>query len=184
MSVYFIRGRGTNIVKIGWTDGDPGRRLKALQTGTAFSLQLMASRPGTQADEKALHDRFAADRVNGEWFRMSPGLAAEVALSDHGFARLAAMDPLLLGVARRAGDVGQPGDKFCANAVWYGYDGYGLKEQMYDLVGWGRAGGPPELKTMEAYSRAYTVLYELLPDCVCCGCMSPGFVAEADPWFG
>lgn len=66
MSIYFIRAGRT--VKIGYTGGDPRKRLAALQTGNHRRLDLVLAIPGELADEARLHDRFAAHRVTGEWF--------------------------------------------------------------------------------------------------------------------
>lgn len=61
----------------------------------------------------------------------------------------------------------------CANDRWYGYGewkGRGIKERLIYLVGW--LSCRPELKTMEAYDVAYQHIYNLLPACQDCACMS------------
>jgi hypothetical protein len=50
---------------------------------------------------------------------------------------------------------------YCANAARYRT----FKPQLVELVGWGRWGGPDELRTCAAYER----LYDLLPTCWSCG---------------
>ncbi len=55
-------------------------------------------------------------------------------------------------------------EKFCANAVWYGYGGHlGFKPRLMRLVGWDAKN--PKLMTEEAYDVAYDKLYNALPDC-------------------
>lgn len=76
-SVYFIRRGTSRVVKIGVAK-DPWKRLRQLQTGSADRLKIVAVMPGTPADERALHRRFADLRLGGEWFRMSPEITAMI----------------------------------------------------------------------------------------------------------
>lgn len=64
-----------NYVKIGFSI-DLFGRLKALQEGTPELLVVYAKIPGTMADERAFHKRFASHRLRGEWFRKEGSLAA------------------------------------------------------------------------------------------------------------
>ena len=73
-TIYFI-GDGS-AVKIGITHGHVNSRLAGLQTGSARRLFVLASMPGTIADEADLHDRFKAIRLEGEWFTASSELLA------------------------------------------------------------------------------------------------------------
>ena len=77
--VYFAVAEGAPFVKIGWAK-NPAVRLGELQTACPFRLTLAAFVPGTVADERACHRRFAALRVrpNGEWFRLEGELAAYI----------------------------------------------------------------------------------------------------------
>lgn len=170
MPIYFIRQRGTNLVKIGWAKSDVTGRVATLQTGSPATLEVLGQRPGERADEGRMHAKHFAAKVRGEWFRMTPALAEDIALCDERFAALARLSPELLSVARDAGDV-EYGETFCAAAVWYGYDGPGLKEAMSRYVGMLRKSGPAELRTGQAYSVAYDVLMGLLPDCRNCRCL-------------
>ena len=159
--------------KIGYTAGKPRERLKTLQTGNPDPLVLLGARDGGAELERAFHRRFHANRYRGEWFRMSPGIAVEVALCHPGFAALAPHDPRLLGVAERAGAV-EYTDPFCAAAVWYGWGDFdGIKDQMSLLVGSLRKEGPELLQTGEAYSAAYDALSGILPACRNCNCLDP-----------
>jgi hypothetical protein len=48
--------------------------VKALQTGSASELIMLATHAGTQDDERELHRIFASDRIQGEWFDSSEPL--------------------------------------------------------------------------------------------------------------
>lgn len=68
-TTYLIGDTESGRIKIGYTDGPVEQRLAALQTGNAARLVVLATRSGDH--EKALHDRFAAQRLGGEWFGLS-----------------------------------------------------------------------------------------------------------------
>ncbi len=71
----------------------------------------------------------------------------------------------------------EDGQRFCANAVWYGYNGEpGIKPKLVRLVGFLAENPDPVLHTMMSYDLAYRELYELLPDCWDCDC-APRWVA-------
>jgi hypothetical protein len=58
----------------------------------------------------------------------------------------------------------KPSPGFCANAVWYGYQGHvSIKDRMCRLAGF--QAWNPKLRTMEAYDAATDALYNALPDC-------------------
>lgn len=59
--VYFVRF--ADRIKIGWS-GNPTRRFRNIPHD-----EVMAVIPGTMDDEHSYHNRFAALRVHGEWFR-------------------------------------------------------------------------------------------------------------------
>lgn len=69
--IYFIEAVGANRVKIGFTEGEPEARLKALQTGCPHPLRLLVAFPGAQSVEKQLHEQFANLRTQGEWFDLN-----------------------------------------------------------------------------------------------------------------
>lgn len=63
------------VLKIGWTSRHPcaeNGRLAQLQTANHTALELLGMFAGTQAEEHALHLRFAPHRVRGEWFKAIP----------------------------------------------------------------------------------------------------------------
>jgi hypothetical protein len=75
VSVYFATIREQNLVKIGCSF-EPESRLKELQVGCPFTVHIEATLPGHIQEEKALHRRFADDRVRGEWFTITPMIEA------------------------------------------------------------------------------------------------------------
>lgn len=75
-TIYFIQSHEFPRVKIGFTAGNPRKRLKALQTGSPTVLGLMLALPGTQRDEQEVHKLFDYERLHGEWFELSPRLVA------------------------------------------------------------------------------------------------------------
>lgn len=73
--IYFIQDQTANLIKVGFTGGDSADdRMKALQTGSPVGLVLLLTLPGERSVETQLHQRFAAARVHGEWFRPVPDL--------------------------------------------------------------------------------------------------------------
>ena len=66
--IYFIGCARARAVKIGFTQSDPERRVKALQTGCPAELELLAYTPGTIDEEQRLHAAFTPLAMRGEWF--------------------------------------------------------------------------------------------------------------------
>jgi hypothetical protein len=73
-SIYYIACTATQRVKIGFTAGRVVDRLKALQTGSAAPLSIIAVHAGTMLEEQQLHRKFHEQRLHGEWFDMSEAL--------------------------------------------------------------------------------------------------------------
>ena len=67
-----------DLIKIGFTI-NLKRRQSTYRTHAAKAVQIIASEPGTMYDEKRMHQRFAAHRVEREWFRRNPELLAHIA---------------------------------------------------------------------------------------------------------
>jgi hypothetical protein len=65
-------------VKIGWTSGDPRKRLSALQSGSPQRLELLGVIAGGPDVEQRLHAFNAPWRVGGEWFRVTSDLIDEI----------------------------------------------------------------------------------------------------------
>lgn len=76
--IYLIHSPAMNAVKIGYTGGDPAKRLRALQIGTADDLELIAAYPGSQRQEAMHHEAFADLRLRGEWFRFDESIVDAV----------------------------------------------------------------------------------------------------------
>jgi len=74
--VYFIGG-DAGPVKIGFAE-NAERRLIGLQTGNPAKLGILATTAGSEATEREYHARFAAHRLNGEWFDRHPDILAEI----------------------------------------------------------------------------------------------------------
>lgn len=74
-TIYFAQAGEGGPVKIGWT-AKPRRRFATLQTDCWLRVDILASIPGSMRDEAALHERFRAHRIRGEWFRPVPELLA------------------------------------------------------------------------------------------------------------
>jgi len=84
-------------------------------------------------------------------------------------------EPRLAELLQEARTVDDSDPHFCANAVWYGYNGYaGLKGRLCQLVGWDADTDDPILRTPEAYDLAYDTIYDALPPCRHCGCLRIG----------
>lgn len=67
--VYLIYCSYTNLVKIGYAK-NPERRLKQLQTGSAYPLIILKTIPNaTKRLEKELHFKFRHYKLEGEWFK-------------------------------------------------------------------------------------------------------------------
>jgi len=74
--VYFIRDTHTGSIKIGHTGGPVQLRIAALQTANPHDLELLGTVSGGPDVESALHQRFEAQRLRGEWFSPSETLLA------------------------------------------------------------------------------------------------------------
>jgi hypothetical protein len=67
--IYFIECMPLSAMKIGFTRTGARNRLKALQTGCPAPLRLSGCVPGTQEEERKLHEVFRPLHMHGEWFR-------------------------------------------------------------------------------------------------------------------
>ena len=89
--VYFIRPLGHDTIKIG-TSIDPVGRIRSLQTGSPYRLQIERYVYGWRITEQLFHDVFASNRIpwTKEWF-YEPELLLTVI--DETVARQIAQDP-------------------------------------------------------------------------------------------
>lgn len=79
-TVYLIGALHSDVVKIGFTDGDPADRARKLQTGSPVRLRVLSWFAGTAEDERGLHRRLRHLRSRGEWFRNTNELRSVFAL--------------------------------------------------------------------------------------------------------
>lgn len=68
--IYFITAREIGRVKIGYSQ-EPRTRFMKMRTDSPVPLALERICEGGVSVEHALHDRFAAHRLQGEWFALS-----------------------------------------------------------------------------------------------------------------
>jgi hypothetical protein len=78
VSVYFITARELGFVKIGFTAGDPTGRKGKIQVDCPCIVRVEALLEGDLATEARFHERFAAHRHIGEWFRICPEIEAVI----------------------------------------------------------------------------------------------------------
>ena len=71
MPVYIIRQGDDGPVKIGWANDVEARR-KQLQVSHHEPLRVIRTIEGNLATERWLHEQFAAQRLEGEWFEFHP----------------------------------------------------------------------------------------------------------------
>lgn len=65
-------------MKIGYS-ANPGKRIRELQTGNSRRLALMGwIKCDDQSIERTLHERYKANRLQGEWFALEPCVVLEV----------------------------------------------------------------------------------------------------------
>jgi tRNA isopentenyl-2-thiomethyl-A-37 hydroxylase MiaE len=69
--IYFVTAREVGRVKIGYAK-EPQARFVSIQTHSPVTLVLERVCEGNAEEEARLHERFAADRVRGEWFVITP----------------------------------------------------------------------------------------------------------------
>jgi hypothetical protein len=90
MSVYVAHLTGTNLVKIGFTKGDPAKRVKDWSTGSPAEVKILRVLPGGRSLEKALHNQFADCRIRvgggHEWFEASAQMCEQFAIYVDGAA--------------------------------------------------------------------------------------------------
>ena len=84
-TVYFIRCQGW--VKVGFTSESDSKipaRLRHMQTGNPFELELVMTVPGSLVDEKRFHYKLKKVRGIGEWFSDGPELQEVLARISEG----------------------------------------------------------------------------------------------------
>ncbi|WP_375272074.1 GIY-YIG nuclease family protein [Sphingomonas sp.] len=85
--IYCITAPSLGLVKIGFSDNPRGRFSK-LQSDSPVALTLERVTEGDVASEKALHRRFAAFAVRGEWFMQTAEIVTWMASLDEPKAKV------------------------------------------------------------------------------------------------
>lgn len=69
-TIYFIRVKGTQMIKIGYTTHDIAQRMSQLQVSHPTELEIVRTflTRNYQEEEFRLHELFKVQRVRGEWF--------------------------------------------------------------------------------------------------------------------
>ncbi len=75
--IYFIEAVSANRVKIGHAVNIK-TRMRSIKTGCPFELELIRVEDGGASEERAVHQRFADRRIQGEWFTLTPDWRAEL----------------------------------------------------------------------------------------------------------
>lgn len=183
-----MEAEGLGRIKIGFTDQPAVTRRQELQTGCPQPLKIVGLMPGDVSLEQALHACFAADRIQGEWFRPSQALLAYIAGNCPGwtpeFAELARWAPGLVSVWEVAAEYRNfDSDQLCANRYWHGFDVpadpdpnacmdeahyQGIKEMLGELGCW--ASGDVRFDA-SAHELARQSIRAAMPACRNCGCV-------------
>lgn len=71
--IYFVSAVGMDLypIKIGFCASSLEKRIGELQIGSPYELELLASNPGSFAEEQAAHAKLSEHRLCGEWFKRS-----------------------------------------------------------------------------------------------------------------
>jgi hypothetical protein len=72
--IYFMQEGADGPIKIGHVKRDVQLRRQSLQIGNPRLLICLATMRGTSLDEYAMHVRFKAAHLRGEWFNPTPEL--------------------------------------------------------------------------------------------------------------
>jgi hypothetical protein len=69
--IYVVKTKDLDpaFIKIGTARKSMSNRIKSLQTGSPHVLELIFAKNGGLKEERILHEKLKAHRVNGEWFR-------------------------------------------------------------------------------------------------------------------
>lgn len=66
--VYMLWAEGTSRFKIGYTGRTVDARAADIMAYSPLALRIVAERPGTPRQERAMHTALRKFRVHGEWF--------------------------------------------------------------------------------------------------------------------
>lgn len=74
--IYFI-SNGSDAVKIGYSLRVE-ERIKELQNGSPFPLEILALSPGDKVAEREYHQKYSDLAIGGEWFQIDKSLEGEI----------------------------------------------------------------------------------------------------------
>lgn len=103
--VYFVTDG--NAVKIGFSE-IPSQRIADLQSSCPAKLERLALIKGSIRDEQALHRKFHALRLHGEWFTLTPELRSQIAMLQEQEDNRTEFDAYLGWYAQRRGTLPHP----------------------------------------------------------------------------
>ena len=69
--IYLVKAEEKNLYKIGYTKGQVKNRVKGLQTSCPHKLSIVKEVDGSLSKERQLHEIFAENRQQGEWFKFN-----------------------------------------------------------------------------------------------------------------
>ncbi len=96
--VYFVQDEVTGLIKIGTTN-HLRHRIQQLKSEGGRPVKLLGYIWGRFAKEREMHARFAAFRVQGEWFEPQPELLTFIATAiNRGYPPVTQPDPSWLGL--------------------------------------------------------------------------------------
>lgn len=72
----YVFSDGNGRVKIGWTGKSVSARRSVIEKASGHTITVVATAPGTLLTERGFHERFTADRLNGEWFTRTSAIDA------------------------------------------------------------------------------------------------------------
>jgi hypothetical protein len=75
--IYFFLDDAANAVKIGFSQNVP-QRFQCIERSRGSRLKLLGQVAGSIREERQLHARFAAHRIEQEWFTYEGGCAYDV----------------------------------------------------------------------------------------------------------
>jgi len=78
--IYFIRQKGTNYIKIGYTARDVSARLRELQTSNPLPLEIILTLEGDEIREQEMQRRYYQYLSTGgtEWFNIPDTIIDEI----------------------------------------------------------------------------------------------------------
>lgn len=74
---FIYAAKAGELIKLGFSK-DPESRIRVLSCGNPFPCELLGYWVGTPDDERALHSKYSASRITGEWFSAANDLVAEI----------------------------------------------------------------------------------------------------------